>query len=589
MAEKGFLSAEHAAILEKERRALTKLHAVARELDPVSDAARHAKSVLDHLDELFLLVVVGEVKSGKSAFINALLGEKICPEGPTPVTDRINVIGFGEDAGERILDEFIVERFYPIEILKNLGIVDTPGTNSIIRRHQEITEDYVPRADLILFVTSIDRPLSESERQFLSYISKRWRRKIVVVLTKIDTREPDEVIEVEKYLEKNIREKLDIDPLIFSLSAKLGQKGKADNDPGLIEESRLTAMETYIRERLTEEEKLRLKLLSPVNAGLSIAGDLDGIVNRRKAVLEEDYKSLTSLDSQVARTCQGLNERTHRFITQIYDILREFERRGKNFLEDKIRVTSFNLLRKPDKFKKLFEEEVVADLRERVDEIMQNAVDWLMQESIGLFEKTSSFLVEHTRKSKESSGILGLAGPAASTDLSAKADLSFDYNRAEVFATVREGFEKEIARFDVKGECNRVLNLAYRGILHFFGVELGAVSVGVLLTWLFHATLLDVSGVLLASAVALTGFFILPAKKRRIISEFSARVDKLAIEFRKSITREFDREIQAAFDKIRKGYEPYMNFYRTEKDSAEKAAADLEECRQTLEEISGSL
>lgn len=42
-------------------------------------------------------------------------------------------------------------------------IVDTPGTNVILQRQQRLTEEFVPRADLLLFVMSADRPLTESE------------------------------------------------------------------------------------------------------------------------------------------------------------------------------------------------------------------------------------------------------------------------------------------------------------------------------------------------------------------------------------------------------------------------------------------
>jgi hypothetical protein len=44
-----------------------------------------------------------------------------------------------------------------------MQVVDTPGTNVILERQQRLTEEYVPRADLVLFVMSADRPLSESE------------------------------------------------------------------------------------------------------------------------------------------------------------------------------------------------------------------------------------------------------------------------------------------------------------------------------------------------------------------------------------------------------------------------------------------
>jgi ribosome biogenesis GTPase A len=44
------------------------------------------------LDELFLLVVVGEFNAGKSAFINALLGSRVLTEGVTPTTTQINIL-----------------------------------------------------------------------------------------------------------------------------------------------------------------------------------------------------------------------------------------------------------------------------------------------------------------------------------------------------------------------------------------------------------------------------------------------------------------------------------------------------------------
>lgn len=573
MTQEGILKAEHAEILEQERAALTSLHDIAKGLDPNSDPTRHAGSILDHLDELFLLVVVGEVKSGKSAFINALLGERLCPEGPTPVTDRINVLGYGEEHRERALDEFVVERLFPKEILRNLCIVDTPGTNSIIRRHQEITEDYIPRADLILFVTSIDRPFSETERQFLSYISDQWHKNIVVFLTKIDTRDENDIREVEEYLAKNFKEQLGLEPLIFPVSAKNGLLGKAAKDPALLQKSRLQEVERFIRERLTETEKLRIKLTSPLDAGLAVAETLGKVVAARRDVLEDDFKSLGVLDGQVAQTCTEMKERTHRFITELYELLREFERRGKNFLEENIRVSKFNLMRKPEQFKSLFEKEVVADLRDRVNETMTEAVDWLMRESISLYEKTTAFLVEHVKREKYKDKLLG------------KTDLTFDYNRDRVFGDIQQGFKRSIDEFDVKGECNRILNSSYRGVLGFFGVELGAVALGTLLTHLFTVVILDVSGILLASMIALSGFWILPTKKRRAINEFTAKVDDLTMEFRRTIEAQFDKEIETTLERIRAGYEPYMTFYKAETARADQATEGLKECRIKLGEL----
>src|SRR5215203_2910930 len=141
---------------------------------------------LEDLEELFLLVIVGEFNSGKSAFINALLGEdELSREGVTPTTDRITVLKHGEEAIERERREGILEKEHPNEFLREVAIVDTPGTNAIIRHHEELSRGFVPRSDFVLFVTSSDRPFTESEREYLELI-RDWGKKVVLVINKVD-------------------------------------------------------------------------------------------------------------------------------------------------------------------------------------------------------------------------------------------------------------------------------------------------------------------------------------------------------------------------------------------------------------------
>ena len=73
----------------------------------------------------------------------------------------------------------------PVDLLREIHIVDTPGTNAVIREHEAITAEFVPRSDLVLFVTSADRPFTESERLFLDGV-REWGKKILVVINKVD-------------------------------------------------------------------------------------------------------------------------------------------------------------------------------------------------------------------------------------------------------------------------------------------------------------------------------------------------------------------------------------------------------------------
>ena len=571
------LKEEHARILDEERRVLQGIVEIAESLDRNAEVTRQARGILEHLDELFLLVVVGEVKSGKSCFINALVGRRICPEGPIPVTDRIHILLHGDSERERTVEEFVVERTFPLEILRNLSIVDTPGTNSIIRRHQEITEGFIPRADLVLFVTSIDRPFTETEHRFLSYIARQWRKKIVVILTKVDTRTPDEVRQVVDYVAECALSKLEIRPLIFPVSARDALTAQERDDEALLRSSGMPEVEAYIRERLSETDRLVLKLTSPLDSALAVTDLLERALKERSTLLDRDFETLNRLDAQVEQSCKELKERCFKCITEVYDLLREFERRGLNFLEEKIRLGSFNTIRDGEKFKRLFEKEVVADLKERVDETLHRGVDWLMRENIALYEKTLKFLNERVEAGRYKDGVLG------------GGETTFSYNREQIFKSMKQGFQRQVQEFDVQGECNRVVDAAYRGLLGFLGVELGAVGLGVLAATIFSALWLDITGFLAAGAVALTGFFILPAKKRQACRRFSAKVDSLIAEFRKVLMAEFEREIDAVLRNVRTGYQDYITFYKAESARVARHREALASLRASILAVQGEI
>jgi hypothetical protein len=107
------------------------------------DIERLARLV-NEMDELFLLVVAGEYNAGKSTFINALLGDEVFAMGDLPTTREISILRHGEAGPPQRAGKHTLVYRYPLDVLRDLEIVDTPGTNSLERMEEAVTRDFVP-------------------------------------------------------------------------------------------------------------------------------------------------------------------------------------------------------------------------------------------------------------------------------------------------------------------------------------------------------------------------------------------------------------------------------------------------------------
>src|SRR5438876_9479966 len=139
---------------------------------PASLDAIHG--LLANIREPLLFVVVGEVKSGKSSRLNALFGQEFAKADVLPTTDKICIFRYGKEEKTVDVSPQLIERYLPINFLQDFNIVDTPGTNTMVNEHQRITEQFVPRADLVLFVFSVINPWTQSAWDFLGFVQQLW-------------------------------------------------------------------------------------------------------------------------------------------------------------------------------------------------------------------------------------------------------------------------------------------------------------------------------------------------------------------------------------------------------------------------------
>jgi ribosome biogenesis GTPase A len=184
------------------------------------EASQILRARLTNLQAAALLVIVGEVKAGKSSFINALLREDICEVAPGPCTVRIQELVYGTERRVEALGESWQRVSLPKEVLREITMVDTPGTNSIVKNHQTITEKYIPQSDLVVFVFSAVNPHTKSAWELLTLIKKEWHRKMVFVLQQSDRASQRELTTNLEHVMQYARERQVENPIVFTLSAK---------------------------------------------------------------------------------------------------------------------------------------------------------------------------------------------------------------------------------------------------------------------------------------------------------------------------------------------------------------------------------
>ncbi|HEY0156492.1 MAG TPA: dynamin family protein [Thermoanaerobaculia bacterium] len=549
------------ALLRREQRLLVELRETLEREQ--SDERRRVDELLATLEDLFTLVIVGEFNAGKSSMINALFGARLRTEGPIPVDDVISILRYGEAASMRKVSDYVIEQFYPVEFLRNITLVDTPGTNSIVQRHQEITEDFIPRADLILFVTSIDRPLSESERKFLEYI-REWGKKVVFVLNKVDTKSDAEVQQVVDYLQSNTRSIFGFGPTIYPVAAKLALESKLGNAPPREwTRSRFETLEDYIFQVLSEKERVRIKLNAPLETILSLSKKQFRMIESRREVLAADKLRIDSINDQLQRARGDLVSNFGQFVVRIDNLLMDLERRGLEFLDNYVRIQHVMLLRDASRFREEFERQVFQGWKGSIDTTIQEAVDWLVKENMKLWNGTIEAFHRRAEADAKNDEIIGKVGR------------EFAYNREEVYSRMRSNAEQRLSSYDVNVESRRIIDNAMRAVLHSFGLGAGALGLGYLLTTAVSSTAVDVTGLTAATMLLVTSFLILPYKRTKAKEEFRRRIEELRTHLKESLDRESATEIDRMLRSITSAFEPYQRFYTSESEKIERFAEKL--------------
>lgn len=551
------LSEQQRELLREERRQLETLTVALARFEAAPEDFTTLQKSLAQLDELFLLVVVGEFNAGKSAVINALLGQRLLAEGVTPTTAQVHVLKYAPEMSRQPTEEHVLTLTLPVAFLNEINIVDTPGTNAIIRRHEEITQDFVPRSDLVLFVTSADRPFTESERAFLEKI-RSWGKKVVVIINKIDILEEEaQIQQVTDFVADNAKTLLGFVPEMFPVSAKIALQAKGKTEPEeqarLWAASRFEALERYILQSLDQESRIQLKFLNPLGVGQRLTAEYLNTVRSRLSLLRADFETIDNIEGQLKVYGEDM-QRDFRFrLSDIENLLHEMEARGIEFFDETVRIGRVLDLINTSRVRGDFERKVVANTPQSIDVAVQELIDWMVEKDLRQWQAVMEYL-DKRRSIKSDDKIIGQVGG------------QFEYSRRVLLDSVGRAASRAVASYDKEHEAKELAESVRFAVALAASIEVGAVGLGTILTIALTGAAADVTGLLAAGALATLGLFVLPSKRRQAKIDLKDKIADMRQQIMNGMTAQFERELERSIQRIQEAIAPYTRFIRAERE-----------------------
>ena len=528
--------------------AVGSLVSLARETDETRETVETLQTLSRSLADPLLFVVVGEVKAGKSSLLNAVFGQEFCRVDVLPATDKVYVFKYGEAEHDIPVSDHLTERYRPIPFLKNFNIVDTPGTNTIVASHHEITISYIPLADLVVFVSSVVNPWGASAWDFLKLLGNRWKKNIVFVLQQADLRSPEQVRDIIKHLDQVILQHLGASRPIFAVSAMKALQAKlASNPPDekLWQESNFGALENWISEAVTQSEERGGKLCSTAQTAQVVANSIQVRLQSSVDLLKSDQEKLGTIRRSLeARKSQTLRQ-VAGFIREMemaYDNCRE---RGEKLLEERLTLMqTFKMMFSGGRWEKDFQDQVERDVRTKVQEQIEHALGLLESDLRGIWQD-----LQDRVQAQFDSDTKRQVRPALPGFLS---------QRGIILQKLQLTLLEQTSDAKIKEQLQSWFGETARWLRVPAGVA-AAGGVFTIIAALAHAAILDVTGTV-AGVAAAAGTLYAVLRRRHILREYRQRMNEKRTELADAVQTQLRNAITAFYHEVAATFDPLESF-----------------------------
>ena len=363
------------------------------------------KNTIEH--DFFTVVVLGEFKRGKSTFINALLESNLLPTNVTPTTATINALMYNEekiaevvykdghtqkgDATLEFLNGFSADSSadteninyikigYPSELLRNhVILVDTPGVSDMNQQRVQVTYDFVPKADVVIFLLDATSPLKRTEKEFIEdHLLKYGIEKIIFIANRFDEIEEEDEEEVLEDIKKRLSasfQQMEQEGInIIPFSAFQALQGVIKKDEILIKTSNLPlvkdTIETLIYEGTSPENKIRT-YTRKLRLGLeALYRQIEQELSITRANVEELEKIILQMNVLISEKANRKNKLKDYAETQRTDMLAIIRKSLQNFQRE-LKEEVFALVEsyKGTEFKHFIEKQIVSLVQKRISQ-----------------------------------------------------------------------------------------------------------------------------------------------------------------------------------------------------------------------------
>lgn len=571
---------KYSKLILEEKALLELLSAEVRALS-YEEFEKKIKAVRENLENLFSIVFIGEFSTGKSSIINALLGERILPEGITPTTDRITILRYG-DVREEYEENGNHYISIPEERLKGVFMVDTPGTNVTLEQHEQITHQFIPKADIVFFVIGVERAVTGSEVKLIRFIKEDWLKNVVFLLNKIDIVESaEELKNLIDYSAGELERIFNIKPFLIPISAKLAFQAKESGQsregfqgtasPELYSKSGIGKLEEYTFKTLGEEERVRMKIKGSTELSLSLCADTQKTLEGHLNKISADMGRLVEFETRLAGMKEEVLENSKQFTEKIRSRLLEFKTRGIEFIDELIRFENVIKLIRKDRVAKEFESKVSLHTVKELEKDLDAMVAWAERSSRTLIDSAIDFY----RASIQQEPVKGSTG--------------FSYDRTRLIDTVRSELEAKRKQIDPATLGGNLVDSARSAVAGVLGVQIGSLAIGAAVVSAFSSLIIDITGIVTAIAIMATAFVILPKKRRDAMKEFGTKVDTLIQELTSSVGSQLERDLDSIKMQILDSLIPLKNFYKAQQKKLFESKKSIERIEGKFMEIRNSV